>query len=137
MTMAGLTLAEVDRIMASTNYEIEVRYRINKGGVKYAYSNNGKLPLLITHNQDNQSMNLLSAIFLFKFIDFKAADDEGFNIVRLIRQNDMFSIYHNGQHLFTSDVWSTELPNKLVFSIAGDVTDSNFDLDYFRIYERL
>ena len=137
MELAEMPKNEADRIQQLTNYEVEISYRLKKGAFKYSYSNNKKYALVISQRNAPMSCSLFSELFKFDFINYKTNAYPAFNVVRLIRTGGFFSIYLNNQHLFTSDVWNTELPNQLNFSTSGDDLGAEFDLDYYRIYERL
>ena len=59
-----------------------------------------------------------------------------FNILRLVRQGNFFAFYLNDTLIHYSDIIETNLAEKLDCVILGNGTNTEFDLDYFRIYER-
>lgn len=134
MEMANVLPAKRNDFMKSNNYEVEVRSRLKSGTFKYLYSPNiYQNYAIFSYTFNPISCKVFSSIFYFRFSNYTINND--FNTVRLVRKGNFWSVYLNGKHLFYTDVWSADQANQLIFGIAGDEENAEFDLDYFRLYE--
>lgn len=140
MALAGMSQDKIDQMMKSTNYEIEVRYRLKSGGIKHSFANNND-PLAISNfsvnHFDSGKLNVVASVFFNLSLPEPPLSLEGdFNIIRLVRQGPFFAFYLNNKLIHYSDMLRPEVPENATFVVFGNGVNTEFDLDYYRIYQR-
>jgi hypothetical protein len=133
MEMASIEASKRTEVLKSSNYEIEVRYRLKSGVFNFDYSPNSfQNQFTFSHNFNPSTCTVLSIFHGHNFGNYTIKPD--FNTIRLIRKNGFWSVYRNDKHLFYSDVLTPEQADKILFFISGKEENAEFDLDYFKIY---
>ncbi len=140
MNMAGLSQDKIDLMSKSTNYEIEVKYRLKSGTIRNLFSNGndqtGLTNFWITAYDNEKIRVAASAKFSLLFPEPPILANPNFNVVRLVRQGSFFAFYMNNKLVHYSDMLATTLPENLVYLITSEDGNTEFNLDYFRIYQR-
>lgn len=135
-TMANTPTDQKSAFIESKNYEIELRYKVNAGYLAMEYNDNTafKNYSYFTQYIDRKAYDMSGDRYYSSLLHINANLD--FNTFRLVRKGDFWATYLNEKLIFYGDTWSNTAITNLYFGIYSGEANSDFDLDYFRIYTR-
>jgi hypothetical protein len=139
LAMAGINQDKIDLIKKNSNYEIEIRYRLKSGEILFDNYNENDMSAIDdfkVYQSENGKVKMIASVFFNLFFPEPPISlKTDFNVLRFVRQNGYFAFYLNDKLIHYSDALRADLPNSVRYAIAG-IDNTEFDLDYFRIYQR-
>ena len=140
MALAGMSKDKIDLAVKNTNYEIEIRYRLKTGSLGNIFFNGNDQSAFtnfgVIQYENGEVLLRASNNYNLLIPNPPTATNPDFNIIRLVRQGNFFAFYLNDTLIHYSDMIETNLAEYLAYTVLGGDSNTEFDLDYFRIYER-
>jgi hypothetical protein len=134
MQITGLSKQESQAKLLTSNYEIEVAYKVNNGQILFSY-NGGSLESSYYFYQNKSPQLYLTTFSPQKRINFLAKPNaDTYNTFKITKYGEFFGIYLNDANVFYREAFSLD-PAYPLFQIAGSDQNASFALTRFTFSE--